>query len=413
MGSEIYPFEKIYGTNFYGSGANLNSVNETDTFQSVTNRNPSTNASLIINNGLLVNTTASNFISQRVTTATAGIYTALALRHKTTNNSALSNGFGTGFTLGIENASGYQVNYGMVSASRDGSDLNGKVQISAVSGGSYVNGLDIRADQRVTIYNNLTGTNSNMSGLCTANSYAIQGGAFSVASTGWTSATGYYVTNTNNPIYTTSSPTAGSLNIEARFAGGWINIIPTATGRVNISNAVATTLNVTQDLFVDRNVKIGGNVSFKRPYGMFSSNQTQTLASASTAYPITFNNIEDSYEIYKTADNANFSFGQTGDYLIELSAIFSTSVANKDAEIWVQKNGVNVIRSNTKVEIAGTGEQVVSVPFILDMNMTDSFRVMWAGESTGVQMLYTTNTSYSPETPSIIMTISKISELTP
>jgi len=46
------------------------------------------------------------------------------------------------------------------------------------------------------------------------------------------------------------------------------------------------------------------------------------------------------------------------------------------------------------------------------MNMTDSFRVMWASDDAGTQMVYSTNTSYSPMSPSIIMTISKISEIT-
>jgi hypothetical protein len=165
----------------------------------------------------------------------------------------------------------------------------------------------------------------------------------------------------------------------------------------------------------DDNLIIGGNLSVKIPYGMFSSTQTQTLAVTNTAYPVTFNWTEDSYLITKSSDNANFSFGVEGDYSIILSAIASSSSpTTKRVEIWVQKNGVNVPRSNTIYDFKSVSSNtIIAVPFIIDMNTTDKFRVMWAGSDTGITLNYITNTSYSPETPSIIMTISRNSDVTP
>lgn len=172
-------------------------------------------------------------------------------------------------------------------------------------------------------------------------------------------------------------------------------------------------LNVSRNTTLN-NVVITGNLSVKRPYGMYSDNTTQLIAATGTAYPINFSITEDDYLIVKNSNKQNFTFSQTGDYLIELSAVFTvTSGSNKHIEIWIQKNGINIPRSNTKIEIPNSGiETVVSVPFIIDMTTTDTFRIMWASDTTNAQLLYTTNTSYSPETPSIIMTISKISELT-
>lgn len=168
----------------------------------------------------------------------------------------------------------------------------------------------------------------------------------------------------------------------------------------------------TGDTNVSGNIIISGNFSAKRPYGMFSSTQTQTVAGTATATPVTFNITEDSWEIYKSSDNANFSFGLSGDYLIELSAVVSTTTgSNKHIEIWLRKNNVNIPRSNTKVEIATSGqEQVIAVPFIIDTNTTDQFTVMWASDTTNAQLLFTQNTSYSPSVPSIIMAITKASE---
>lgn len=182
-----------------------------------------------------------------------------------------------------------------------------------------------------------------------------------------------------------------------------------------VANGTITSngLKVNGDINLTGNLIVGGNMSIKRPYGMFSSTQTQTVAVANTAYVMSFNWTEDAYQVVKANDNKNFSFQQTGDYLIELSIMGTSAVANKHLEIWFQKNGVNVARSNTRYEFKGVNsEAVLAVPFILDMNTTDSMRIMYAGDDTGVSLPYTTNTSYSPETPSAIMTITKISEIT-
>ena len=58
-------------------------------------------------------------------------------------------------------------------------------------------------------------------------------------------------------------------------------------------------------------------------------------------------------------------------------------------------------------------DYVTAVPFILDIHTNEKFRIMWAGDDSSVFMNYMTNTSYAPETPSIIMTATKISDVTP
>jgi hypothetical protein len=61
--------------------------------------------------------------------------------------------------------------------------------------------------------------------------------------------------------------------------------------------------------------------------------------------------------------------------------------------------------ANTEIPLA--------VPFIIDLLPTDKLRFMTATSNAGSSIVYTTNTSYSPATPSIIVTFSKISEITP
>jgi hypothetical protein len=170
-------------------------------------------------------------------------------------------------------------------------------------------------------------------------------------------------------------------------------------------------------LLTTGNIVVQGNVSIKRPYGMFSSTETQTMGSANTAYPITFNWTENAYEVIKASDNSNFSVQQTGEYLIELSAIVDTDTVNKHIDLWVQKNGVNLPRSNTKVQLPTANTEVlIVVPFIIDLNITDSFRLMMNSDDAGSRLLYTAESGLGantvPETPSIILTITKLSELT-
>jgi len=183
-----------------------------------------------------------------------------------------------------------------------------------------------------------------------------------------------------------------------------------------IGDTFTNNTNIT-GLLTTENIVVNGNVSIKRPYGMFSSTETQVMAVADTAYPITFNWTENAYEIIKASDNSNFSVQQTGNYLIEISAITDTDTVNKHIDIWMQKNGVNVPRSNTKVQLPSANTKtLIVVPFIIDLNTTDSFRLMMNSDDAGSQLLYVAGSGSGanavPETPSILLTITKLSELT-
>lgn len=168
---------------------------------------------------------------------------------------------------------------------------------------------------------------------------------------------------------------------------------------------------VEENFNVTSNVHIDGNLSVKRPYGMFSDNTTQVIGAVSTAQVVNFSITEDSYLIYLT-DKQNFTVAQSGDYLIEVSAIYTVDTPSQYVEFWVEKNGRNVPRSNTRMQIPNANTEIaLAVPFILDLYPTDQVRFMTATSNAGSSLVYTTNTSYSPETPSIIVTFSKISEI--
>lgn len=167
------------------------------------------------------------------------------------------------------------------------------------------------------------------------------------------------------------------------------------------------TVNISYNLHVD------GNVSMKRPYAMYSDLTTQRIGVANTAYPVNFSVTEDDYLMSIASNRQNITFLQSGDYLIIVSAIVDVDTPNKAIEIWAQRNGENINNSNTRVVVPSSlTETLIVVPFVLDMNSGDQFRLMWASSDAGSRLVYTTNTSYSPASPSIIMTITKMSEVT-
>lgn len=164
---------------------------------------------------------------------------------------------------------------------------------------------------------------------------------------------------------------------------------------------------------VSGNLIIGGNLSAKIPYAVFTDNTTQGMASTAVGQVMNFSTIDDNYEI-NLVNKQNITVNQPGDYHFIVSAIATCANNNKHINIWWQKNGVNVPRSNTLQEInTANVEALMTVPFIIDLNRTDNLRIMWNSDDTGCSLKYTTNNSFIPETPSIILTINRIGDITP
>lgn len=231
----------------------------------------------------------------------------------------------------------------------------------------------------------------------------------------------YNFTNKNVTLENINPQTTNEFSIGSSILrwliGYFINL--DVSNNMSISNNLtvgknidANSINTTNSAQFGGNLIVAGNMSIKRPYGMYSSTKTQTCAVSNTAYPMTFNITEDSWLINKASDSSNFTFLQSGDYLIELSVMAQSTSPGDRAYIWLQKNGVNINRSNTLYDFkAANSQAVIAVPFIVDILPSDTIRVMYAGSATAVQFPFTTNTSFAPSTPSAIMTITKISEI--
>ena len=162
---------------------------------------------------------------------------------------------------------------------------------------------------------------------------------------------------------------------------------------------------------ISNNLTIEGNLSVRVPYSVFTDNTTQNMLNVSQGQSINFSTIEDNYNI-NLIGKQNITVAQDGDYHFIISSLGICNSNNKHINIWWQKNGVNVARSNTIQELnTANVEALMTIPFIIDLNSTDTLRIMWNADSIGCSLEYITNSSFIPETPSAILTINRIGDV--
>ncbi len=202
-----------------------------------------------------------------------------------------------------------------------------------------------------------------------------------------------------------------------------------ATGSVGIGTSLPShefnvlgSANITDDVYVGENFVVEGNFSAKRAYLTVSSNESQEVVIASTAYVMNFSHIEDFF-MMGLEGSENITVEDSGDYVLALSGLFVTDSNNKHFNIWVQTthaDGItfaNVPRSNTRIEVENAGtDGLIAVTYMLDLNSGDKFRLMYSSDDAGSMLLWTDGSGVGvnaiPETPSMIMTVFKHSEIT-
>ena len=116
-----------------------------------------------------------------------------------------------------------------------------------------------------------------------------------------------------------------------------------------------------------------------------------------------------------TATNISiFTIGTSGTYGFIFSTLCDCTSGNgTTVDIWFRKNGVDVDRSNTRVQIATQSNVVISIAdIILDLIVGDEIEMFWVGSSTDDRLLAVAAqvSPTRPATPSTILTIKKVSK---
>ena len=150
---------------------------------------------------------------------------------------------------------------------------------------------------------------------------------------------------------------------------------------------------------------------FKRYFLSAYSNQTQTNPVANTENIMTYNTTAEGYGI-SIQSSSQITFQYAGTYSITFSAQLDKTDSGSDTvDIWVKKNGTNVIDSNTRYTLAGNNAKSVAIlNYIVTVNAGDYYQIAWSSPDADVRLYYegTSTTPTRPAIPSVILTILQI-----
>jgi hypothetical protein len=145
-------------------------------------------------------------------------------------------------------------------------------------------------------------------------------------------------------------------------------------------------------------------------YGAFCSTGSQTNPVANVSRSMQLETTEHTNGV-SIVSGSRITFAHAGVYNIQFSAqLESTAAGDKDVNIWFKKNGSNIVRSNTIINVAKqSGDKVVAAWNYIDTaNANDYIEIMWQANDTTMQLLAATATGNLPATPSVIVTATQV-----
>ena len=150
-----------------------------------------------------------------------------------------------------------------------------------------------------------------------------------------------------------------------------------------------------------------------KPHGSFYDNTTQTNPVANAVNLMRFSNTYSELEtVFSVLRESNKIYvAETGVYNIQFSAQLDKTGGGADAVyIWIRVNGVNVPHSASKVIIDGPNAEVVAAwNWVLTLGANDYFEIAWQSPDLGVVLLAAPASGNIPEIPSVIVTVTWVS----
>ena len=207
----------------------------------------------------------------------------------------------------------------------------------------------------------------------------------------------------------------------AEVVNGIMNGKTNNTGTVTLATGNATTTTI-YDERISPDSKIilipfsAAAFTDSTPYGAFQDSTSQTAASTTVAYPVTFNTTDFSSGV-SMASGSRITVADSGIWNLQFSIqLKNTTNDGQDVDIWFRKNGTNIPNSNSRFHPparkgAGNPSHIIAaLNFYVEMNETDYIEIMWRTENTGVSIeAFGTSTSPTrPAVPSAIVTVNYV-----
>ena len=163
----------------------------------------------------------------------------------------------------------------------------------------------------------------------------------------------------------------------------------------------------------------GSGAGVVLPNGAFQDSTTQTAASTTTAYPITFNTTDYSNGV-ALESSSRLKVTYAGRYNVQFSIqLENTTNAPVDIDIWFRKNGTDVPASNSRYGLPARKNPgdpfhvIATVNLLIDLQATQYVELVWCTGDVGARIAaYVAGTLPTrPAVPSVITTVTFVSAL--
>lgn len=151
-----------------------------------------------------------------------------------------------------------------------------------------------------------------------------------------------------------------------------------------------------------------------RYYGSFYDTGTQPLISGNTPQAMSANTTTSSNGVI-ISGGTKFVVQHSGVYNLQFSAqLNKTSSGTDEVAIWFRKNGVDMVESNTEMQVpkqGSTGKLVAAWNIIEQLNANEYIEIVWASADTTYELLHQVaqvSPYAKPSTPSIIVTVTQV-----
>jgi len=150
-----------------------------------------------------------------------------------------------------------------------------------------------------------------------------------------------------------------------------------------------------------------------KTFATYNDIQNQTAAAINTGYGVKFRTLNLSSGI-SVLNDTKITLQNTGYYNLSIDLQFlNTDTQENDTNVWIKKNGTNIISSNGVVSIPAThggihGHTIFTKNFLIQGIATDYFEVFFSVSNTLVSLATYTASSPSPSTPSAQFTINQL-----
>ena len=157
--------------------------------------------------------------------------------------------------------------------------------------------------------------------------------------------------------------------------------------------------------------RITNKVNSPLPHASYFDTTTQPNPVADAVNLFTYNSVVSQYQITRSTPTSRIFINQTGVYNFQFSAQLDKSGGSASAVyIWPRINGVNLPDSATKIVIDGPNNEIVAAwNFVLVLEANDYFELAWQAADTNVVIPYVAASGNIPAIPSIILTVSWVS----